>query len=112
TQPIIAATGFLVVVDEAGNEKIELAVLVIIEPDGAGGPSGRRDSGFLSYVCESAVAVVVIENVPTIAGNVKIGAAVAVVITRGCAHTKRAARNSGFFSNIGKGAVVIVAIEG
>src|SRR6266540_4056116 len=72
-QTIVAASRFLVVVNEAGNEQIELAVFIIVEPDGAGGPSRRRDSGFLGYVCERAVAVVVIEGVPgRIAGCEKI----------------------------------------
>src|SRR6266850_3346954 len=62
-QAIVAASSLLVVFDEAGDEQIELAVFIIIEPDRAGGPSWSRNSGFLSYVCERAVAIVVVENI-------------------------------------------------
>ena len=49
-------------VDEAADEQIEAAIVVIVEPDRAGGPSRRRYARFLRHIGESAVAIVVIEN--------------------------------------------------
>ncbi len=111
-QAIVAASRLLVVFDEAGNEQIELGVFIMVEPDGARGPSWGRNSGFLGYVSECAVAVVVIENVTAVARYIKIDPTVAVIITRGCAHAKRAACDSSFVGNISKRSVVIVVIEG
>src|SRR5262249_2262820 len=100
-----------IVEDEAGDEEIELRVVVVIEPHGAGGPTRRRDARFLCYVSERAVAVVAIENILTVVRDVEIDVAVAIVGGSGDAHSEPAARDAGFVSDISERAVVVVAIE-
>src|SRR5271170_6444641 len=58
--PTVVMLG-LAEVYEAAHEQVELAVVVIVEPHGARGPSGGRDSSLLGYVGEGAVAVVAVE---------------------------------------------------
>src|SRR5215469_4581985 len=50
------------VVDETADEEIELAVVIVVEPDCAGGETRRLETGLFGDVGESAVAVVAIEN--------------------------------------------------
>src|SRR5262249_54548980 len=47
-------------IGETPNEKIELAIVVVVKPYSTGGPTRRSDAGFLSHVSKSAVAVVAI----------------------------------------------------
>src|SRR6185312_9553467 len=94
---VITTTGAIVaaedragaaVLHEAGDEEIEFAVVVVIKPGSAGGPVRRGHAGFVGYVCESAVAVVVKENVGAVVRNVQILPAVAVVIRGSGAHAE------------------------
>ena len=47
---------------ELADKKIEAAIVVIIEPDSAGGPSRRSYPRLFGDVGERAIAVVVIQN--------------------------------------------------
>ena len=99
---------------EAGDKQIQLCVVVVIKPDSAGGPVWRCHAGLISHICKSAIAVVVIENIPSVVCNVKILPTVAVIITRGSSHAEAshlAAADSGFFSYIYKSTIMIVAIK-
>ena len=70
--------------DVIGDNEIEPAVLVVIKPARAGGPSAFiGDAGFGGDVGESSVTVVVVENRAAVAGDVEIGVAVVVVIADG-----------------------------
>ncbi len=98
-------------IDEAADEEVEAAVVVIIEPDGAAAPAGSGDAGFGGDVGESAVAIIVIENAAGILRDVEIGEAVGVVIADGDAHAVGVSGHAGFFGDVGEGAVAIIAIE-
>ena len=99
-------------IDEAADEEIEAAVVVVIEPDGAGGPAGSGNAGFFGDVGEGAVAIVAIENAAAILRDVEIGETVGVVVANGDAHAVAAAGDAGFFGDIRERAVAIVAVEG
>src|SRR6185436_710563 len=60
------------------DKEIEFAIIVIIKPNSAGGPAGRRHSGFIGHIGERAIAVIVIKNIPAITGDVKINPTVAI----------------------------------
>src|SRR5712672_1908335 len=96
---------------KAGNEQVEFAVVVIIKPDGAGGPTRRGDSGFISHISKRAIAVIVIEDIAAITSHVKINPTVAIIVAGGDAHAERAAGHSGFVSHICEGAIVVVVVE-
>jgi len=49
-------------IDETADEEIEAAVVVVVEPDGAGSPPGSGDASTFSDVGKGAVAIVAIEN--------------------------------------------------
>src|SRR6266705_1060178 len=53
----------LVIVDKAGYEQIQLTVVVIVKPHGAGGPAGCGHTCFLGDVSESAVMIIMVEGV-------------------------------------------------
>src|SRR5580692_5630959 len=50
-------------IDEAADEEVEAAVVVIIEPDSAAAPAGSCHAGFGGYVGEGAVAIIAIERI-------------------------------------------------
>ena len=87
------------VVHEAADEEIEPAVVVEIEPDGAGGPVAFEDlgaeAGLFADIGEGAVAVVVIENRAAVGGDEDVGEAVVVVVARRHAHAEGAAGHAG-----------------
>src|SRR6266851_9111676 len=70
-----------------------------------------RHTRFVGYLSESAVAIVVVQDVSAILGHVKIGKAVVVVVAPNATETVSCAGNAGCFGNIRKGAVAIVSIE-
>src|ERR1700686_1200548 len=76
------------------DEQIQLAVIVIVEPDRAGGPPRRAHSGFFRDIGESAVTVIVVKNVPAVLGDVDILEAVAVIISNRHALAVSASANS------------------
>src|ERR1035437_10015511 len=57
--PIDAAAEGFVELGKLADEQVEPAVIVVIEPHGAGTPPGSRDSRFLGYISEGSIAVIV-----------------------------------------------------
>ena len=98
-------------VDETTDEQIESAVIVIIEPDRAGSPSGGGDPCLLRYISEGAVTVVAVENAAPILGHVQVREAIGVVIADGDAHAITTTSNTGRFGDIGEGTVAVIAVE-
>ena len=96
---------------ELTDEKIEAAIIVIVEPDRAGAPSPRSDPGFIRHVGKRAVTVIVIENVVTYLRDVEIGKAIAVIVTHGNSHAITAAGDPSFLSDISEAPIAIVAVE-
>ena len=101
----------LVIVDKAGHEQIQLAVVVIVEPDGAGGPSGCGHTGPVGNVGKSAIAVVVIKNIAPITRDVKIDPAIAVIIGSSYSHAKGATGHACFVGDIRESAIMIIVVQ-
>ncbi len=99
--------------DVVGDDQIEPAVFVVIEPSRAGGPSAFiGDAGFRRDVGKRAVAVVVIENGAAIAGHIQIGIAVIVEVADGNALAVMAfTADAGFLGDIGESSVAVVVVE-
>src|SRR5207302_6786604 len=101
----------LIEVDEAADEQIQQAIVVVIKPNRARGPSRRRESCLRGDVSECAIAVIVIENAARILREINIGEPVAVVVAYRHAHPVGVSRNAGFLRYIGEGSITIVAVE-
>src|SRR5712691_7894545 len=71
---------------KAGNKQVQLAIVVIVEPNGARGPARCRDAGFISHISERAVTVIVIKNIAAITRDIKVDPTIAIVIARRDAH--------------------------
>src|SRR5258708_6553699 len=78
----------LFVKNKTRDKEIQLAVVVIIEPDGTGGPAGRPNTGFIRDISEGPIAVVVIKNITLVTRHIKINPAIAIVITSRDTHAK------------------------
>src|SRR5580704_10733592 len=93
------------------DEQVQLAVIVIVKPDGAGGPSRRAHSGFFRDIGKSAVTVIVVKNVAAVLGDVDILEAVAVIVSNRHALTVSTSANSCLGSHVGKCPVSVIAIQ-
>ena len=67
-------------VDVVRDEKIEFAVVVVVEPDRAGGKSRIGDSSLRGHIGELAVAEIAEQMVRADGGDVEIDVAVVVVV--------------------------------
>ena len=67
-------------IDEAADEQVEAAVVVVIEPNGADAQPGAATPGFFGDVGEGAVAVIAVEDAAAVLRHVEIGEAVGVVV--------------------------------
>ena len=99
-------------IDEAANEKVEPAVVVVVEPYCARCPSRSGYSGLFGDVGEGAIAVVAIENAAAVLRDVEIGEAIGVVVADRDTHAVASTGHPGFFRHIGEGAVAVVVVEG
>ncbi len=84
----------------AGDEKIDVAVAIVIGPGGAGAEASGGHAGFLGYVFKLAIAEIVIERVAAEAGDVDILQAVVVVIGDGHAHAPAFASEAGGLGDV------------
>src|SRR4029077_10290970 len=67
-----------------GDDQIEVAVAVVVEPGSAGRPaSGIFDAGFVGDIREGSVAVVVEESAGRESGDVEILKAIVVEVSGG-----------------------------
>ena len=101
-------------VDVAADVEVEFAVAIVVEEDGAGVELAgfeAGDAGFFCDVGESAVAVVVIQDVGAELRDVEIGEAVVVVVAPDAAEAVVCAGDACGVGDIGEGAVGVVAIE-
>src|SRR6267143_540894 len=98
----------------AGNKKIEMAVIIVIEKTSRDGPATARDCCSGGDIGERSVAVVVIEDVLSVARDEEIGKAIIVVIADGDAHavvTSAGVGQACSFSHIREAAIFILAIK-
>src|SRR5208282_1382151 len=103
---------FLAEVDEAADEEIEAAVVVIVEPNRAGGPAWRGYARLVCYVRKSAVAIVMVKNAAAVLRDVQIGIAVTIVIANGYTLPETTCADACFLGHIGKGSVTIIFVQG
>ena len=101
----------LVEIDEAADKEVQLAVIVVVEPDRARSPSGSGKACFASDVGKRAVAIIMIKNDAVILGDKKIGETVAVVVPDGNSHPIAKTGNASPFGHVGKAAIAIVVIK-
>jgi hypothetical protein len=99
------------VVHKAADEQIEFSIVVVVEPDGAGGPSGSGEAGFLRDVGEGPVMIVFVQRALAIGGDEDVGPAVIVVVADSHAHAEGRTTNAGFFGDVCKGPIAIVLVE-
>src|SRR5580698_5564474 len=70
--------------DVIGDNEIQPAILVVVKPSCAGGPSAFiGDTGFCGDIGECSVAVIVVENRTPIASDIEIGVTIIVKIPDG-----------------------------
>src|SRR5258708_1559985 len=102
--------GFQVEIDVIGDEKIEVAIAIVVDKSAAGVPAlaGAGDACFFGDVGEGGVAVVVVENIFAEVGDEKIVETVVVVIADADALSPARMMQAGFGSDVGEGAVAIV----
>ena len=99
------------VIDIAADEQVQAAVIIVVEPDGAGCPTRRFHTGAFGDIGKGAVTVVAVKNAVTVGGHEEIGPTVVVVVPDHHPHPERAACYTRRFGDIGKGAVAVVAVE-
>src|SRR4029077_14782895 len=95
--------------DELTNEQIQSAVVVVIEPNGAGGPSGSGHASLLRHVREGAVPIIVVKDALTVLRHVKIRETVAIVVSNGYALSVPACGDSCLFGDVGESAIAIIS---
>src|SRR5215475_4491879 len=101
----------LIKVHETADEQIELAVAVVINPNGTRSPTRSGNSRRNGHIGESSVAIVPIQNDATVLRDVNIGETVGVVIAHRHAHSIAAARDTGLFGDVSEGSVTIIVIK-
>ena len=99
--------------DVVADEKIQMAVAIVIEPGAARAPADLLvvDAGFARDIGERAVAVVVKQNVVSPEAAEQIVPAIVVVVADADAGLPAGARQSGFFGDVGERAVAIVFVK-
>ena len=100
----------LIIINKARDKEIQLAVVVVVKPDCAGGPAGRRRAGLISDVGERRIPIVVVKNISSITCNVEIDVAITVIVSRGGSHTESAPTHTSFFSDVGERPVMIITV--
>src|SRR2546425_13288687 len=100
-----------VIIDKAGHEQIQFAVIVIIKPHCAGGPAWGSDSSLVSNIGECSVSIIMVKNIATITRDVEIYPAIAVIICCGHSHPEAAPSDSGFAGHVCERAVVVVVVK-
>src|SRR5207253_10469489 len=68
------------VIDKAADEQIQLAVIIVIKPDGAGCKTGRLKTGLLRHIRKSAVTIVPVQHAIAVRRHEDIGPTLVVVI--------------------------------
>jgi hypothetical protein len=101
---------FFAEVHESPDEKVEAAIIVIVEPDCARRPPWGGYSSLLCHVGKATVAVVVIENTAPVLSDVQVRETVTIVVAHSYALPVSAAPHPGFFGYVGESPVSVVFI--
>src|SRR5215471_2423976 len=99
------------VFDKTAHKQIEIAVIVVVEPDRAGCPARGGEARFLSYISESAIAVIPIQDTPAVGRYKDVWIAIVVIVTHGHPHSESAASHARLFRDVSKGAVPVVLAQ-
>src|SRR6185437_7600663 len=96
-----------------GDEKIQMAVAIIIDPGAAGPPQLRRldKACFFRHVGECAIPVVAVEDVLAPVSDEEVFEAIVVVVANGNGARPSFANKPGLFGDIGESAVAVVLIK-
>src|SRR6267154_4911655 len=99
--------------DVVGDEQIQPAILVVVEPSGTGRPSAQvGDSGFFGDVGKGPIAIVVIKDGAAVTRDVNIWEAVVVVVADGNTLAVMSfSAESGFFGYVRKCAITIAMVK-
>ena len=100
-----------IISEVVADKKIEITIVVIVKEGRACAPQFIVDSGALSVICKSAVAVVAVELAGAVAGDVNIRPAVVVIVSDRQTHAQYAVRDARALCHVGKGAIMIVYIK-
>src|SRR5580698_9242845 len=88
------------IVEVLCNIQVQLAIIVVVEPNCAGRPSGFVDSALRSHIRKGAVAVVVIQYRRTITCKEQVRIAVPIVIADRNAHPKNIGGQASLLGNV------------
>ena len=94
-----------------GDEEIEPAIVVVIEPERARRKSAVGDAGRLRDVGEPARAHVLEQPIAAESREVDVDAAVVIEVGRGGADPVQLNLESRSARDVGEGAVVVVAVQ-
>src|SRR5207237_2419100 len=94
-----------------GDEKVQVAVAIVVPESRPSGPSAITDASLFSNVAESSIPVVMVKVVSFQAREVKIFVTVAVEIRRDDSHGPTRIGHTRTLRHVRKGAVAIVTIE-
>src|SRR5207249_12266286 len=97
---------------KTGDEQVEFAVVVVVEPNRTGRPAGCSDTGLVSHISKRAVTIVAIQNIAAVTRDIEINPTVAIVIAGGDAHAEGATSHSGFVGHVCERAIVVVMVKG
>ena len=96
-----------------GDEKVDVAVAVVIQKGAAGAPARARNRQFClgGDVGEFSVAQVAIENVVAVVGDQHVGPPVVIVVGHADALSPAFLRDAGLARHFGEVAVSVVVIQ-
>ena len=97
--------------DKAADEKVQPAVIVVIEPHRTGTPARTSHARFRSYIRKGPVTVVVVENAVLILREKQVGESVSVVVSDRHTHAVGIARDACGQGYVGERAIAIVAVK-
>src|SRR5580698_4250051 len=95
-----------------GDEEIEFAVVVVVEPDGAGGKSRITHSRLGGDIGEFAVAEIVEEMIGADGCDVDVDFAIIVVVRCGASQAVYFDGEPGLAGNVGERSVFVVVVKG
>src|SRR5215469_15347512 len=99
------------VFDKTADKKVEIAVIVVVEPDRAGCPARSGQARLLGYISESAISVIPIQDALAVSRYKDVGIAIVVVVAHGHPHSESAASHACLFRDVCKGTVPVVLIQ-
>ena len=109
---VAAVLGFVQAVgNEAGDEQVEMRVVVVVEPDRVGEPAARGDADLFGDLFEAAIAQVPEQLVAAVGGQVQVCVTVGIEIRGRHAHAEPPALNAGGLCHVAERAVAIVAVQ-